>query len=280
LQQLGLDEIFDYPKPVSLCKELILGATASCKNECVILDFFAGSGTTAQAVMQLNSEDGGNRKFILIQAEEPTNKESKAYKSGYKTIDQIASKRIAIAGKKILEEYDSKQFENNKKIQLNEIKDSNSWNKDIGFKRYHLATPKIKTIDKILAFDPNEDLFDSDMLKSFDYPSFNSDGVDTLLATWLLADGFTFGVKVETIFLADYRTYYIRESATIYFIDSNWNKNSLEALFDKIYKNELTINMIIVYSFSFSFKSMRELKNNIKNLPTPPTIIQRFSHKN
>ncbi|MDR2762527.1 MAG: site-specific DNA-methyltransferase [Planctomycetaceae bacterium] len=279
LRELGLDEIFDYPKPVSLCKELISGATISSKDECIILDFFAGSGTTAQAVMQLNLEDGGNRKFILIQAEEPTNEASDAYKSGYKTIDEIARRRIMLAGKKILDDYESGQLKNNEEIPSDDVNDLRSWAGDIGFKHYRLVVPEVKTIDKISAFDQSEDLFESNMLESFGDELTDTDGVEALFSTWLLSDGFTFDVKVETIYFASYRAYYIRESATLYLIDRNWDMNSLEALIDKIYKNELVVNMIIMYSFSFSFKSMRELKENIKTLPTPPTIIQRFSYK-
>ena len=75
LANLGLQDVFDYPKPVSLLKALILGATFSSKTEGdIILDSFAGSGTTAQAVLDLNKEDGGNRKFILVEMEDYANK--------------------------------------------------------------------------------------------------------------------------------------------------------------------------------------------------------------
>lgn len=70
-----------------------------------ILDFFAGSATTAHAVMKLNAEDGGNRKFIMVQLPEPCKPESEAYKAGYKTIADIGRERIKRAAKKIQEEY-------------------------------------------------------------------------------------------------------------------------------------------------------------------------------
>jgi adenine-specific DNA-methyltransferase len=75
----------------------------------VILDFFSGSATTAHAVMQLNAEDGGNRKFIMVQLPEPTDEKSEAYKAGYKNICEIGKERIRRAGKKILEEQKAKQ---------------------------------------------------------------------------------------------------------------------------------------------------------------------------
>jgi adenine-specific DNA-methyltransferase len=103
LQGLGdLDKYFDYPKPLSLIKELIQGATLFTKadNE-IVLDFFAGSGTTAQAVMELNSEDGGTRKFIAVQLPEPTPTESEARKAGFNTISEVTRERIKRAGTKI-----------------------------------------------------------------------------------------------------------------------------------------------------------------------------------
>jgi adenine-specific DNA-methyltransferase len=101
LRHLALNNCFDFPKPVDLCKELILGATIKDKSA-LILDFFAGSATTAHAVMQLNAEDGGNRKFIMVQLDEPTNPKSEARKAGYNTIDEIARERIKRAARKIV----------------------------------------------------------------------------------------------------------------------------------------------------------------------------------
>lgn len=103
----GLKEIFngitlfDYPKPWTLVKYLIEIATN--KNS-IILDFFSGSATTAHAVMQLNAEDGGNRKFIMVQLPEKCDEKSEAYKAGYKNICEIGKERIRRAGKKIKEE--------------------------------------------------------------------------------------------------------------------------------------------------------------------------------
>jgi len=81
----------------------------STKNDCYILDFFAGSATTAHAVMQLNAEDGGNRKFIMVQLPEECNEKSEAYKAGFKTIAEIAKERIRRAGKKIKDELTAKK---------------------------------------------------------------------------------------------------------------------------------------------------------------------------
>lgn len=92
---------FNYTKPISLMTYLIKQVT---KNEDIVLDFFSGSATTAHAVMQLNAEDGGNRKFIMVQLPEETDEKSEAYKAGYKTICEIGEERIRRAGKKIKED--------------------------------------------------------------------------------------------------------------------------------------------------------------------------------
>lgn len=96
-----LGNYFDYPKPVVLLK--YLSKMYSAGND-IILDFFSGSATTAHAIMQLNLEDAGNRRFIMVQVQEPIEENSAAYVSGYKTICEIGKERIRRAGKKIKED--------------------------------------------------------------------------------------------------------------------------------------------------------------------------------
>lgn len=105
LQTLNLEKYFSYPKPVSLIRELVAGMTIfTSKDGDIILDFFSGSATTAHAVMQLNAEDGGHRKFIMVQLPEKCDEASEAYKAGYKTICEIGKERIRRAGDKIKSE--------------------------------------------------------------------------------------------------------------------------------------------------------------------------------
>ena len=93
--------VFDGPKPVRLLTTLL--KIANTESDAIILDFFSGSATTAHAVMQLNAEDGGHRKFIMVQLPEKTDEKSEAYKAGYKTICEIGKERIRRAGAKILQ---------------------------------------------------------------------------------------------------------------------------------------------------------------------------------
>ena len=101
LKELKLNKIFDFSKPVELIKHFVF---LSKDKQGLYLDFFSGSATTAHAVMQLNSEDGGNRRFIMVQLTEETDKDSEARKAGYKNICEIGKERIRRAGKKIKEE--------------------------------------------------------------------------------------------------------------------------------------------------------------------------------
>lgn len=119
-------KVFENPKSVNLMKKILSFTT---RDDSLILDFFAGSSTTAHAVMNLNAEDGGNRKYIMVQIPEPTGENSEAYNEGYKTISDIGRERIRRAGEKILEDNKDKKG----------IEDL-----DIGFKSFKLDTSNIK----------------------------------------------------------------------------------------------------------------------------------------
>ena len=103
INELFDKKVFGFPKPVALLKYLI-SITTKFDKDAIVLDFFSGSATTAHAVMQLNAEDGGHRRFICVQLPEKTDEQSEAYKAGYKTICEIGKERIRRAGEKIKEE--------------------------------------------------------------------------------------------------------------------------------------------------------------------------------
>ena len=135
--------IFDFPKPTRLLKRMV--SVASQKND-IILDFFSGSATTAHAVMQLNAEDGGNRRFILVQLPELCDEKSEAYKAGYTNICEIGKERIRRAGKKILEEHTQVTMEEGKQPL------------DVGFRVFKLDTSNLKTWDATPIEDEQLDL--------------------------------------------------------------------------------------------------------------------------
>ena len=132
------NKVFGYPKPIAIIKYLIKASTitTSTDND-IVLDFFSGSATTAHAVMQLNAEDGGNRKFICVQLPELCEEKSEAYKAGYKTICEIGKERIRRAGQKILEGQDTQIA----------MGDEGKKPLDIGFKVFRLDTSNLKLWD-------------------------------------------------------------------------------------------------------------------------------------
>ena len=150
-------EYFSNPKPSKLIRYFNLITT---KENDIVLDFFSGSGTTAQAVMQLNSEDGGNRKFIMVQIPEATSEGSEAYKSGYKTICEIGKERIRRAGQKILSENEGKEGIETLDIGFRVLKLDDTNMKDVYY------APQAYTQDLIAKLEENvkEDRTDLDLL--------------------------------------------------------------------------------------------------------------------
>ena len=137
VSQIGkeIDLPFDNPKSKQLMMELV--KLCDCAASDLILDFFSGSATTAHAVMQLNAEDGGHRKFIMVQLPEPCDEKSEAYKAGYKNICEIGKERIRRAGEKILKE----QLANN-----NSTLNSPNSKLDIGFRVLKLDSTNMKDV--------------------------------------------------------------------------------------------------------------------------------------
>ena len=135
LKKLFGGKVFDSPKPKELIMKMIRLATYTNESD-IILDFFSGSATTAHAVMQLNAEDGGNRRFILVQLPEVCDEKSEAYKAGYKNICEIGKERIRRAGKKLTEAKNSQLSMDGEKAPL-----------DIGFKVFKLDTSNMKLWD-------------------------------------------------------------------------------------------------------------------------------------
>jgi adenine-specific DNA-methyltransferase len=132
---------FDNPKPVIVAQKLI---STLCKNgDEIIMDFFSGSATTAHAVMQLNAEDGGHRKFIMVQIPEETDEKSEAYKAGYKNICEIGKERIRRAGQKILNECGVRSVESG--VDNSKLQNSNS-KLDIGFRVLKCDTSNMKDV--------------------------------------------------------------------------------------------------------------------------------------
>lgn len=143
---------FDSPKPVRLLKRLL--TLANLDKDSIIFDFFAGSGTTAHAVMQLNEEDKSNRKFICVQLPELCEEKSEAYKAGYKTIAEISKERIRRAGTKIRKEIEMEQAK--QKGQLSFDEEQTVTMPDLGVKVFKLSDSNFKQWRDIKGSDKEE----------------------------------------------------------------------------------------------------------------------------
>jgi type III restriction enzyme/adenine-specific DNA-methyltransferase len=245
---------FSYPKPIRLIKALV-GSFNLLKTDDYILDFFSGSGTTAHAVMQLNAEDGGRRKFISVQLPEILTTKDKSQKAAYEflkenslptTLDYIGIERIKRASAKIKTEYPDKVI-------------------DLGFKHFTLVEPNQNTLDKLETFDKASLLADTSILDDFGKP--------TILATWLNADGYGLTAAVQAIDLAGYTAYCYQKH--IYLIDEGFTLESMKALLS-YYDSQGAFNPENVVLFGYSFpdwsisemidKNLRILNDSEKNL--------------
>jgi len=187
--------IFDFSKPSILIKDLLVLSNLS-END-IILDFFAGSGTTAQAVLELNREDGGNRKFICVQLPEKTEPESEANKAGYVTIADITRERIKRVINKIQTEQDSK-------LKLEEN------NQDLGFKSFKLVSSNFKQWRSDL-IENEEDL--QQMRTLFETPQKPLANEHLIFWELLIKSGYELTIKTEKLKINNH---------TIYRIESNY----------------------------------------------------------
>ena len=263
--------LFDFPKPTTLIKRTLNLGT---KPNSIVLDFFAGSSTTADAVMQLNAEDGGNRQYIMCTLPEPTftvNSDGKevptkggeaAYKAGYRSIDEISRERIIRAANKIKEENPL----------LTDIQ-------DFGFKHYRVVPPTQETLEKIDYDDQLQlDLFD-DMIDVFSSEKLgvagNADGFDTILHTYLAKDNYKFDVPLQMKDFAGIQLPYVNNQR-IYLIANNWRAENTRALVNAIGKNELVVQTIVVYGYTLEMESLRELEIALNQLENKVNLQVRY----
>ena len=217
--------LFSNPKPVGLLYLLL--KIGSIKEESIILDFFSGSATTAHAVMQLNAEDGGNRKFIMVQLPELTDEKSEAYKAGYKNICEIGKERIRRAGKKIKE--DNKDKEGIDKL-------------DIGFRVLKLDSSNMEDV----YYTPQEFSLQSLFNENVKADRTNED----LLFQVMLDLGIELSAKIETkqIF-----------GKTVHFVDDNY----LVACFDREVNETVITEIAKLHPVYFVMRDASAANDNV-----------------
>lgn len=284
------DKYFSNPKPTELIKDLI---TVGSNSDDLILDFFAGSGTTADAVMQLNAEDGGNRKFILVQLPEPidpkknkaaydfveslvNNKELKTQSSTQKTnitIFEITKERILRAAKKINTELDEKTKNLEQKIkELNAQLPTEEVSEELkNLQEQITQNSKLKTNNAFKIFETipiwedynfEAEQFDSSQTL-FDVGKLTEDDLKTLLVTWKTYDGMSLTQELEIVDLSAYTAYY--GNGRLYLMNKGFTTDSLKALLEKIDTDKhFEPKSIIAFGYHLESKSLREISENVK----------------
>ena len=252
LRKYGMADTFDFPKPTFLIKKLL---TLGTDRDSICVDFFSGSGTTGESILRLNAIDGF-RKFIAVQL--PENLDDKLKKSNKgdqqkiqkvidfldennypHTLDYIGFERIKRAARKIREE-------------------NPLFAGDLGFKHYTLEEPKENLLLKMEKFSPDKDVMTD--LTADDF------GVETVLRTWLVADGYGLTEDAEEIDLNGYTAYYKGNHLYLINPDDKFSAGSIAALMDKYNGEAFSPQNIVIFGYSFGFTHREELQKNLRTL--------------
>lgn len=225
---------FDNPKPTGLLKKAF---QIGMNKDDIVVDFFAGSGTSAESLMRLNADDGGTRKFIVVQIPETTAPKTDAYKAGYETIFDITKDRITLSAEKIREEHPD-------------------FKGDLGFKIFETVQDfRVEDDDKELSL-MTMTMFDDVMLTDDQY--------HTLLTTWRLYDGSELTTPVQDIDLDNYTAHLCDNR--LYMIASDFSSDALKDLLSRLDTDkEFSPNKIVFFGKNFDSVKQMELNEALKS---------------
>ncbi|WP_413190412.1 site-specific DNA-methyltransferase [Psychrobacter sp. AT9] len=230
---LGKTDMFSNPKNVNFLK-YIFGLIQG--NDFIAVDFFAGSGSSLQAIQELNTDDNGKRQFIAVQIDEPCKPDSTALEAGYSTIFDITKARIIKAAEKIASENEKHQG-------------------DLGFKIYETTNDFRPSVDDELQVS-NESLFDDMVLSDEQYQA--------LLTTWMLYDNNELTADIISVDLQGYNAKLINKN--LYLIASDFGTQNLKCLLDKLDEDKsFAPDRIIVNGYNFDTAMQMELNEAIKS---------------
>lgn len=286
IKSIFFDSYFTYPKPVKLLKYFFQIAT---KNDDIVLDFFAGSGTTGDAVMQLNAEDGGNRKYILVQLPEPVDpKKNKAAYDFVKeqlgaepTIFEITKERLIRAARKINAQIDEKT--NNLALNIKNLEGEIPTEETI-VEIQHLKeqiiqneTLKAQNAFQIYETTPIWEDYNLDaeelnhQISLFDESKLTADDIQVLLTTWKTYDGIPLTQALVAIDLGGYHAQY--GHGKLYLLNKGFTTDHLKTLLEKIDSDKnFNPTSIITFGYHFDSKNLRELSENVKSYANKKNI--------
>lgn len=234
----GSKQLFKNPKPVQLIQRLV---SFVLRDNEIFLDFFGGSGTSAESLLRYNVAKNKHNKFIQVQLQEMVKSGSEAEKAGYGTIDQIGMERIIRAAAQIREE-------------------NPDTTADLGFRHYTLVEPSDDTLDKLESFalDDNVEMFPTNTV----YADF---GKSTILTTWLVRDSYGLTGSVQELDFAGYKGYYMDKH--LYLVDTPLTKEAIEAIVVK-YETDGMFNPenVVLFGYNFTWTELDALQINLKRL--------------
>lgn len=238
-------QYFDYPKPIELLKQIL---RIGSHNDSLILDFFSGSATTAHAVMQLNAEDGGNRKFIMVQVPEATDPKSEAYKAGYKNICAIGKERIRRAATKIQEEQTAKQQAEAGQLGF---ENENSPSLDLGFRVYRLDSSNMQDV----YYKPQD--YKQENLELFASNIKPDRTPEDLLAQVMLSWGLPLHYKIETLTIQGKQVFKVEQDSLFACFDNG---------IDEAFAKEIATHQPLRIVFKDNSFTNDTAKENVKQL--------------
>ncbi|HMH32146.1 MAG TPA: site-specific DNA-methyltransferase [Puia sp.] len=219
---------FSYPKPTTLLR-LLLGSVKQTEKNEIILDFFAGSSTTAEAVLQLNAQDLGNHSFISVQLPEPTEPDSEAYKSGYKTLAEVSKERVRRAIKKIINE--KGQVSTSSKGTLFDNTDNTKERKlDLGFKTFNLQKSNFKAWDTSIS--KSETAVQSALDLHVSHVSVEAKE-EAILYEILLKSGFTLSTDIKKLTIENSSVFSIEGGELLICLERSLNRELIKAIAEK-----------------------------------------------
>ncbi|WP_272524061.1 site-specific DNA-methyltransferase [Providencia sp. PROV230] len=237
---LGNKGLMSFPKPKKLIEKLCVSLRDP---NALVMDFFAGSGTTGHAIMELNSLDNGNRNFINIQIDEKIANGSEAFKNGYTSIFEITKNRLTECRKSI-------------------IKEKNSYKGDLGFRIFETVND-FRTKDKSELTLSNHTFFDDAVLTPEQY--------DALLTTWCVYDGSLLTTPIEDVDLDGYKAHLC--DGRLYLIAPNFTSEALKALLQKLDSDkDFAPNKVVFYGSNFDSAKQMELNEALKSYANKKSI--------
>lgn len=247
--------VFDYPKNTDMLKYLISLVASS---DDLILDFFSGAASTADAIMQLNAESEElELRYMLVQIADEVDSSgmTREIADQFQTIDEIGRERIVQAAKNITK--------------------GAATPVDTGFKLFRLQEPSAKTLDQLQSFDPNEaTLLLDDFVSKFAFGG--TPGAQVAIATWLVEDGFGLNAEATGVELDEYELQVCDDTG--YVIKPGLTSADAMALVAKLEIGELDLKRLVIFGYSVTFAVLHELKQNLRSLRSGQTVtvIERY----